>query len=487
MKTPRFITVITGLCLVLSGTSHAAESLNKIKVAHWGHEKILIYAPLYIAMDGGFFEKEGLDIELVYSGNDDQVFATVLSGAASFGIGDPAFTAISREKGGEGKVVAALVGRVANWAVAKDPAIQPFTDPKKLNGLRVTSFPSPSTTFTILSGLKRDLNLSKMVIKQLAFGTEQAALERGEADLAIMLEPQASVAESQGFRVVWSLAEYYGDFALTGVTAIDSFIKNERDTVQRFVNALQNALTFIGKSPEAAAGMLGKSFPTLSAAIVQSATKRMVEDKTIPRTAVINKKAWLKTLNIRKTMGDLKSMEIADACLDSSFAEKAVFDPKPLHHDSPTAEPPTAAPPTAAPPTAEPDFPDSSLGWSTLGFWADVSSLVGLLSAAFSLAIVAKTLLEHRKGHVAWNKLSEFEQNCGRIIANCFANSVDRVEKDKILRALTDNHRIEQSAANDVLAKYLKIGLIEEIGKTGTCKPLVTPFAKLVPLFQLFR
>jgi NitT/TauT family transport system substrate-binding protein len=220
-------------------------------------------------------------------------------------------------------VVAALVGRVANWAVAKDPAIQPFTDPKKLDGLRVTSFPSPSTTFTILSGLKRDLKLSKMEIKQLAFGTEQAALERGDADLAIVLKPQASVAESQGFRVVWSLAEYYGNFALTGVTAIDSFIKNEPDTVQRFVNGLQSALTFTAKSPEAAAGILGKSFPTLSAAIVRSATERMVEDKTIPRTAVIDKEAWLKTLNIRKTVGDLKSLHIAEACLDSTFAENA--------------------------------------------------------------------------------------------------------------------------------------------------------------------
>ncbi|MCH8157772.1 MAG: ABC transporter substrate-binding protein, partial [Nitrospinae bacterium] len=72
-----------------------------------------------VAMDAGFFKEEGLNVRLKYSGNDDQVFATVLSGDAQFGVGDPAFTVIAREKGGEGKVIATLVGGLANWGVAQ--------------------------------------------------------------------------------------------------------------------------------------------------------------------------------------------------------------------------------------------------------------------------------------------------------------------------------------------------------------------------------
>jgi NitT/TauT family transport system substrate-binding protein len=454
-----------GVCAlqVFTGTLFADVS-TKVKIAHWGHEKILIYAPLYIAMDGGFFAKEGLDIELVYSGNDDQVFATVISGAAQFGVGDPAFTAISREKGGEGKVIAALVGRVANWAVTKNPAIQPFTDPKELDGKRVTSFPSPSTTFTILSGLKKDLNLSKMEIKQLAFGTEQAAVERGEADLAIMLEPQTSVAESQGFRVVWSVAKYYGDFALTGVTTTDSFIKKDPETVQRFVNALQAALNFSAKDPEAAATILEKSFATLQAPIVRSAMKRMVEDQTIPRNAAIDKEAWLKTLKLRQIVGDLKSLDVADACLDSTFAEIAMQGISVQKSQK----------------NVGPSSGHESNFWKWFGRIADVT-------AVFAFATIFLIFWEHRKINVAWNSLSKFEQDCGRHVASCFANPEDSCEWQHMYRVLTENHLIEKESAENVIRRFAEVALIKKIKGTDRYVPVVTTFAKLVPLFQLCR
>ena len=72
---------------------------TKITIAQWGQEKYLIYLPVYIAQDKGFFKEQGLDVSIVFSGNDDQVFATVARGDAQFGVGDPIFTAISRNRG----------------------------------------------------------------------------------------------------------------------------------------------------------------------------------------------------------------------------------------------------------------------------------------------------------------------------------------------------------------------------------------------------
>jgi NitT/TauT family transport system substrate-binding protein len=301
-----------------------SPQLTNITVAHWGQEKILIYLPLYVAMDGGFFKQQGLNVTLKYSGNDDQVFATVISGQAQFGVGDPTFTAISREKGGTGKVVATLVGAVANWGVTNKQSISEINDPHQLDGLRVTSFPSPSTTFTILSEIKKTLNLQRMNIKQLAFGTEFGALERGDADLAIMLEPQASVAESKGYRVVWSVAKYYGPFALTGVTTTDEMIKNNPDQVQRMVNGIQAALDYIRSNPDRTLEIAAQNFPTLDRTVVKNAIARMTQDASIPADARITTEAWKKTLTVRNKMGDLQSVEKGMEAVDNTFAEKAL-------------------------------------------------------------------------------------------------------------------------------------------------------------------
>ncbi len=85
---------------------------EKVVIAQFGKEKFLLYLPLYVAMEEGLFEKQGLDVQLQFAGNDDQIFATVISGAATFGVGDPVFAAISREKGGPGRIVAMMVTRI---------------------------------------------------------------------------------------------------------------------------------------------------------------------------------------------------------------------------------------------------------------------------------------------------------------------------------------------------------------------------------------
>ena len=85
---------------------------EKITIAQFGKERFLLYLPLYVAMEEGLFAKRGLNIDLKFAGNDDQIFAAVISGGAQFGMGDPVFTAISHDKGGPGKVVAMMITKL---------------------------------------------------------------------------------------------------------------------------------------------------------------------------------------------------------------------------------------------------------------------------------------------------------------------------------------------------------------------------------------
>lgn len=332
IRAHRLIVALGVVTLLVVGTLYfkpwksPTTSDASVVVAHWGSERILIYAPLYVALDGGFFAKEGLDVTISYSGNDDQVFATVASGAAQFGVGDPAFTAISRERGGRGKIVAALVTAVTNWGVTKEPTIPDIVEPSLLQGLRVTSFPPPSTTFTILSELKKTNNLDSFKIVPTPFGGELAALENGAADIGILLEPQTSLAQKQGYRVVWALARQYGPFLLTGVSTTDTTIQNRPEMVQKFVNGLQSAIELIRADPEKAIGILQASFPNVSSDVMRDSVLRLLSDGAIPNSAVVDENAWRKVLEPRVAVGDLMSLEGASAALDNSFAETASTD-----------------------------------------------------------------------------------------------------------------------------------------------------------------
>lgn len=61
------------------------SDLTKVKVAETAHT--VFYAPQYVALEKGFFEEEGLDVELILTPGTDKVVAAVLSGDVQIGFG----------------------------------------------------------------------------------------------------------------------------------------------------------------------------------------------------------------------------------------------------------------------------------------------------------------------------------------------------------------------------------------------------------------
>ena len=78
--------VICGLLLlVLVGavlfdfnkSDEGKKSLRKIRLAEVAHT--IFYAPQYVALENGYFEDEGLDVELILTSGADKVTAAVLA------------------------------------------------------------------------------------------------------------------------------------------------------------------------------------------------------------------------------------------------------------------------------------------------------------------------------------------------------------------------------------------------------------------------
>jgi len=294
--------------------------IDKIKVAQFG--EVFLYMPLYLAIDKGYLKEQGIEVELINTGGDDKTFAAVISGSAIFGVADPTFVAIAKENGQGGKVIASIVNGVPFWGITKNPNIPEIKDAKQLNGYSVATFPSPSTAYTLQYDMFVNAGL-KPNIKQGAFGTLIPMLETHQVDIALELEPNVSIATKEGARVLYSLSELYGDFAITGVTVSEETIRNNSDLVQRFVNALELAEKYAHQYPDSAINYSVKRFPDLKKDIVMEAFKRILVSKTLPQSTMISDDAWEKAINLRNKVGEIKSLDIARTVLDMSFSKKA--------------------------------------------------------------------------------------------------------------------------------------------------------------------
>ncbi|MEQ8435408.1 MAG: ABC transporter substrate-binding protein [Oceanicaulis sp.] len=302
----RTLSIFVGMSAVFASSCtepNAVDTqLTQVRVAQTGD--FLLYAGLYIAVDQGFFEAEGLEVAISNTGGDQNSVASVLSGSAEFGIGDPAFAAIAANRGQDTKVVGVLVEGVPFWGLTYDEEVVQNYQEYGLEGLRVATFPSPSTAYTLQLQEFQKRGLTPTIV-QGAFGSLNGILETGNADIALDLEPNVSQAVSRGATVLYSLAEEYPDFLITGITVRGDYVIEERETVLAFLEALDDAFDYMRAETGEATGLLQRRFPEVPAEVVADAVERMLADGVIPMSTEPTLSGWNQAVALRVGVGDL--------------------------------------------------------------------------------------------------------------------------------------------------------------------------------------
>lgn len=320
--------VAISISVALRHTSNKASSTSQQLIPVTVNQAFqhLLYIGLYVAKDEGFFEKQGLDVNIETGGGDAQAFSALTSGKAQFAQGDPSFVAIANEKGWDGRVVAMAVDRAAIWGVTFSKDIKPFTNPQGFKGLTVATYPEPNTSYVIQKQLDEKANLKIGVdtkILQVPFGTELATLKNDQADIAQTIEPNVSQVELQGGTVAFSYASAYGPLAFTGVQTSQAEIQQHPDVVQKFVNAYERALQYIHHDFEGTVAVAKRELPTMDEKVIRASLRRLIDSGSIPEHAKVDADSWQKLLQIQVDVGNLKHLP-AKALIDNSFAANAI-------------------------------------------------------------------------------------------------------------------------------------------------------------------
>ena len=289
-----------------SGTNQTTQVLRKVTVNEAA--RTLLYIPIYYALENGYFRDAGLDVQIVTGGSATAAFAAMVSGEAEFSVADPMYVPIAQEKGGDARVVAQVVGRIAVWGTVKDPTIN-VTGAADVRGKRIATHQKPMTAYTYTVKWLRDAGLDPdkdVTLVTGAPGSEIAALMAGQADVMFSLEPNTSRVVLQGGKVIYSFPQVLGDQIFTGLMTKESFAKQNRVVVESVINALQRALNELHTNPDKGLPAAKKFFSQIDEPVLRAALQRITSEEVLPKSVLVSEESWNKAIKVRVDAGDLK-------------------------------------------------------------------------------------------------------------------------------------------------------------------------------------
>ena len=224
------------------------DGLTKLRVSEVTHS--VFYAPMYAAMELGYFEEEGIEIELSNAGGADAVMAAVLSGSADIGFCGPEAALYVLIGGSDNvpTVFGQLTKRDGSFLVSR--VNEPDFEWEDLEGKEILAGRKggvPAMTFEYIlnehglyDGVNVDMNYD------VNFNNMTAAFEAGTADYCTMFEPVASEYEKAGKGyVVAAVGEASGEVPYTCYIAKESWLDANGDTADGFLRAVMRGIRYI--------------------------------------------------------------------------------------------------------------------------------------------------------------------------------------------------------------------------------------------------
>nr|WP_203246386.1 ABC transporter substrate-binding protein [Sporosarcina beigongshangi] len=273
----RKVLLFVMLCLLLAacGTDKSNESkkdgeLEKIQfVLDWTPNTN--HTGLYVAQEKGFFEEQGLDVEIMLPGEAgaDQLVA---AGKAQFGIS--AQETITEARAQEIPVVsiaAILQHNTSGFASLKKAGIE---SPKDYEGKTYGGWGAPVEQAVISSLMdKEQADINQVEIINMGNSDFFTAVER-DIDFAWIYYAWTGIeAELRGIDLNMQYLKDFSDkldYYTPVITTSEKMISDNPDTVRAFVKAVKQGYEFAIDNPDEAASMLSKAVPDLDEELVKA-------------------------------------------------------------------------------------------------------------------------------------------------------------------------------------------------------------------------
>ena len=302
------------------------QSSNKIRLNEVTHS--VFYAPLYLAIENGYFKEENIEIELTNGGGADKSMTAVLSGTADIGLMGPetVIYVYNQNKKDCPKVFAQLTQKDGSFLVSRID--EPNFKWENLVGKEILAGRKggvPAMTFEyILNKLGLENNKDFTMNFDVQFNLMTSAFLSGTADYCTVFEPTASEYQASGkWHVVASVGEQGGEIPYTSFIALESYINNNQDTLKGFVKALKKAYEYMATHTEyEVAVAIVKQFPSTSITSIETSIKSYKKIDAWKTDLIATESSFNNLQNIMENAGELTTRVPYSKIVDNSIVNK---------------------------------------------------------------------------------------------------------------------------------------------------------------------
>lgn len=260
------IIVLATFLLVLKPKKEKTN-LEKITLGEVTHS--VFYAPMYVAIENGYFEDEGIKIDLVLTSGADKVSAAVLSGDVEIGFAGAESAIYIYEKGEKDylQIFSGLTKRDGQFILARTPQ-KDFTLEDLYGQEILVGRKSGMPALNFLNALKNEeIDPDKININySVDFAALSGTFIGGTGDYVNLFEPNALRLEQEEYGyVVESIGKLSGEMPYTAFYARKSYIQNNQEIIKGFVNAINKGLKYAHEnSSDKIAEVILNQFPDTS-------------------------------------------------------------------------------------------------------------------------------------------------------------------------------------------------------------------------------
>lgn len=319
------------LCLTfagIAGCSSETDGNQKVVLNEVAHS--IFYAPMYVAIEEGYFADEGIDLELVTGFGADKTMTAVLSGEADIGFMGSEASIYTYNEGANDYVVnfAQLTQRAGNFLVAREKITDfSWDDLKGSTVLGGRKGGMPQMVFEyILKQQNIDPKKDLKINQNIDFGSTAAAFAEGQADFTVEFEPGATTLEQAGKGyVVASLGTDSGYVPYTAFSAKESYIQKNPEIIQGFTNAIQRGMDYVqSHTPEEIAKTIQPQFKETDLATITTIVTRYYNQNTWKSDLVFERDSFELLQDILDSAGELEKRAPYDKLVTTEFAQNAI-------------------------------------------------------------------------------------------------------------------------------------------------------------------
>lgn len=286
----------------------------------------IFYAPLYLAINLGYMEDEGIKIELTNGGGSNISMSALLSNSADVALLGPETLVYVVKEGSTDHpmVFGQLTKRDGSFLIGRNP-VSNFNWLDLANSYIIggRSGGMPAMTLEYVLNSKGLINGNNVTLDtSVQFDLITAAFEGGTGDYCTMFEPSASnfVSEGRGYYVA-SVGEESGEVPFTCFMATSTFMSKNPELIKGFLKAVTKAYNYILTHTSAEiAEAISPSFDGTSKELLQSAIEKYIEIDAWSSTPAMTQSAFNKLIAIIENSNiDVSGVKFEDV-VDNSYA-----------------------------------------------------------------------------------------------------------------------------------------------------------------------